>query len=171
MTKATTDASHLPVPTGSTSPSNSIAPSTNPIDDHAPTPTYRDIQRAALGDLVELAKECAATENDIEVKFAATNEQITKENETALWSSNQRHKSTEEQILEKAGERSGRLAIKRKSELHKLASAANATQDKIRQEFEPQARKYRQKYDQAVWLAESVLDSTQAQLQRGGRHR
>ena len=145
MTNATSDASSLPVSNSSLSPA---APA-------AEAPTYRDIQRAALGDLVSLAKECAATENEVEIKYKTDLEQIAKDHESAVWSANQRHKTNTEQVQEKATEKASALSVKRKAELFKLASAADQAQDKVRQEYEPQSRKYKQKYDQAVWLAES----------------
>src|SRR5882724_4479255 len=72
----------------------------------APPPmTQRDVQRAALRDLVSLATECATTESEIEHTFHAAVEHANKDLETTLWSLQQRLLSAEDSVRYKYDER------------------------------------------------------------------
>jgi S-DNA-T family DNA segregation ATPase FtsK/SpoIIIE len=129
-----------------------------------PSATQRDIQRAALRDLVALATESAATEHEIEAKFGQSVENVDKELETALWSAQQRVKTNDELVRGKAEERLAAVEAKFASESRDIRKKLEASRDRIARENDPPQQQLKTKYDQAVWLADSVLDSTHGQV-------
>ena len=126
--------------------------------------TQRDVQRGALRDLVSLAMECATTESEIDQRYQKSIETTDKDLETGLWSAQQRLKAGEEQVRQKAVDRLAAIDAKFAGEASALRKKDAAARDKIIRESDPPQQNLKQKYDQAVWLAESVFDSTQGQL-------
>ncbi len=126
--------------------------------------TQRDIQRAALRDLVSLAMECATTENEIEERYQKSVEQVEKELENGLWSVQQRYKSGDESVRQKAEASLAAIEIKFAADAGTLKQKDESARQKIIRESDGPQQQLKQKYDQAVWLADSVFESTQAQL-------
>ncbi len=62
-------------------------------------PTYRDIQRVALRDLVQLATECTTTEAEIEKKYQAALEAGKKESQRTNLDVNTRFKSLRDGLV------------------------------------------------------------------------
>ena len=126
--------------------------------------TQRDVQRAALRDLVSLATECATTENEIDQRFQKSVEDVNKDLDTSLWSAQQRLKKAEETVRQKAEDRLAAIEAKFIADAGALKKKDEATRQKIIRESDPPQQQLKEKYDQAVWLADSVFESTQAQL-------
>ena len=126
--------------------------------------TQRDVQRGALRDLVSLAMECATTENEIDERFHKSVEQVEKELESGLWSGRQRHKTTDETVRQKAEARLAAIEAAFGAEAGSLKRKDEAARQKIIRDSDGPQQQLKQKYDQTVWLADSVFDSTHGQL-------
>jgi hypothetical protein len=133
-----------------------------PSSIEAPTP--RDVQRAALRDLVALATECATTEAEIDQRLSKSSEQIAKELDSTTWSAQQRYKATLDTIRQKYDERLAAIQARFAAESEGLRRKDEGGRQKVARENDPQQRDLKEKYDQAVWLADSVFESTHAQL-------
>jgi DNA segregation ATPase FtsK/SpoIIIE, S-DNA-T family len=143
-------------------PPTDVSPLPPPVAADARTP--RDVQRSALRDLVALATECATTETEVELRFQKSTEQLNKELDTAVWSIQQRHLANADKVRQKHEERRTAIDAKFNADAGALKVKDEAARDRIARENDPPQRDLRQKYDQAVWLADSVFESTQAQL-------
>ena len=128
-------------------------------------PTQRDIQRLALRDLVSLATESAATETEIEQKFHAASEEADKELEQGLWAAEQRFNSTSEAARQKAQERTAAADAKYAADVAAVKKRDEQARQKIAGDHDPATQQLKQRYEKEVWLADSVLESTQ-----GGVH-
>jgi len=124
-------------------------------------PAHRDLQRAALRDLVSLSAECAAAESRIDEEFRAAVEQGEKEYENAKWVIEERHKRQADAIRQKYGERVARAEDKYQSELNALRAADGERRRRAEHDFGNIDQDVKQKYKQAVWLADSVFDVAQ----------
>ncbi len=139
-------------------------------DAKAPQPpiernTERDLQRAALRDLVALSTECASRENEIEQTlqgvlataeraFRKESEQIALRGETAMQQVRETHALAQSELAAKFG-----------AEFNALNSHERAARQRIESDTETLERDAKEKLQQAVWLADSVLEATQNQVQ------
>ncbi len=126
--------------------------------------TQRDVQRAALRDLVALATECATTENEVDERFQKSVELVNKDLETGLWSGQQRLKAATETVRQKADTRLAAIEAAFGTDAGLLKRKDETARQKIIRDSDGPQQQLKQKYDQAVWLADSVFESTQGQL-------
>lgn len=137
-------------------------PDSDAVEHHDSLP--RERQRSALADLVRLATESARTDAEIEADYAAA---ISAENERhgrALWALEQRAEAQRVQIREKLEERVAR-AVQQFEQLEgQLRAADRQARQKIAVEFQQASGDIKKKYEQAVWLADSMLEGVQNQL-------
>ncbi len=139
--------------------SASFAPAT-------PAPaTDRDLQRAALRDLVALASECAATESQIEQKHQSEQQAAQQKLDKTLSTTEQRLQNVRQQIQQKYHDHLGKIgdAFQRELAQHKEMPMLPRT-FRYRQDFEKVDNEIKQKLQQATWLADSVLEATLNQL-------
>ena len=132
------------------------------IEPSPPAPTSdRDIQRAALRDLVALATECAATENEIERRYKTEVESENGRSERLLRdiarkSSNLREMAT--QVREQAIAQANTTY---QTSVNTLNTRDEEFRRKISDKHAMTIAEVKRKYEQAVWLAESVLENEQ----------
>jgi DNA segregation ATPase FtsK/SpoIIIE, S-DNA-T family len=107
--------------------------------------TDRDLQRAALHELVMLSTECAATEAQLEHDRAAAIEQAKRDLEKSISAIEGDYETTRTSLQQKHQQR------------HAEAGRQRADMDAEAAEHE-----IKQKLDQAIWLAESLYDGTHA---------
>jgi hypothetical protein len=125
--------------------------------------TGRDIQRGALRDLIGLAADCATIESDIEREYRTGKENSIKSFGERNFEIDQRYQQDQEQTKAKHQSRLADLANQYKSERNKIAAADKAAKKKIDDEKISVEEKLKKKYDQAVWLADSVLEVANGQ--------
>ncbi len=138
-----------------------------PSDANAPAgehPSHRDLQRAALRDLVALATECATTEDEIERRYKAATESANQEGQRGKFSIQQRWTAAEEQLRQKHQDRLQKADAQFKVDHSALRQADATLRARVDHEHSKVEQEVKEKFDQARWLAESVFESAQNQL-------
>jgi len=128
------------------------------------TPTPRDMQRAALRDLVSLATECATTEADIERRKTTALDDAAKLAIRGKWEADQRLHLAKGAVEQKHAERLNRVETRFQSELNSAKAAERTARERVANQVDPQQREIREKYEQNVWLADSVFEATEDQV-------
>ena len=124
----------------------------------------RDLQRAALHDLVVLSTESAATEARIDATRVKSQEAAAKELDKSTFSVRERFRSLEEQVRQKYADRIARTEAAWTQGVAKTESEAKTALQTIEAEIEPIVRKLKERLNHDVWLADSVFDVAQNQL-------
>src|SRR3954468_20726694 len=127
-----------------------------PTGDEPMAETDRDIQRSALRDLIALSTESASTEADIEREHRTS---LEKENQTfgdRDFQINENHKQRLAEASQQQQSRLSELASQYQAERNKIVAADRAFRQKIESEKATIDERLKQKYDQAVWEADSV---------------
>ncbi len=125
--------------------------------------TDRDIQRGALRDLVALAADSATSESEIERDYRSSQEQSKKTFGDRNFAIEQTHAKQSDDVKQKHQGRLAEIANGYKSEKNKLALSDKATKQKLDADKQSIESKLKKKYDDAVWLADSVLESGNGQ--------
>ena len=147
----------LPMPP---SPKEAMADDSKPDEPVPAGPrTGRDIQRGALRDLISLAAECAATESDVEREYRTGKEKQAKSYGERNFAIDQGHKQQLQETNQKHKARLAELEGQYKAGRNKIAAADKAAKKKVDDEKAGVDEKVKAKYDQAVWLADSVLEA------------
>src|SRR5438067_6284402 len=124
----------------------------------------RDLQRAALRDLVTLATECLTTEAQTEQKHRTEIKTADEKLDKTLFVTEQRAEHLKEQIRQKYAEHIVKIDAKSKEDLEQLNVQDRGMHDRINADWEKSEKELREKLQQATWLADSVLEATQNQL-------
>ena len=119
-------------------------------------PSDRDLQRAALRDLVALASECARTETEIEKRHKTELEEAAVKLDKSLFVTEQRGEHLKEQVRQKYAEHIQKIDKQFQDELQQSAAQDAAMRQRIDQDFEKNEKELRDKLQQATWLAEDV---------------
>jgi len=129
-----------------------------------PVVTHRDVQRGAMRDLAALSIECATSESQIERQYEQSLEHNDKELERSTWTTEERYKQLCEEIRQKYEQRHAEIAAQYETELKHLQASRDSARQRIDQELDSSKGQINQQYEQAAWLAESVLEGTQAKI-------
>ena len=123
--------------------------------------TDQDIQRATLRDLVSLATECTATENEIERAYRievekenGRHDRMTREIARKYGAQREQAKATREQAVARAESTYAQALAKLKADDQELRRKVASKHAQMLQEVT-------KKQDQAVWLSDSVLENEQ----------
>jgi hypothetical protein len=127
--------------------------------------TERDLQRSALRDLVELSTQCAARETQIEEALRSAVESANRELRRSAEQIEQRIAAEREKIEREFAERSAGVAAEFGGEFNAINMSARASRQRIESDSDAIERDAREKLQHATWLAESVLEAAQNQLQ------
>ncbi len=136
-----------------------LTPGASPVDGAAAAAqpeTDRDIQRAALRDLIALATEGASTESDIERERRTS---LEKENHTFSdrnFQIEDRHKQLTEETNQQHQARLREMASQYQAERSKITAADKAFREKVEVDKAAVDERLKKKYEQAVWEADSV---------------
>ncbi len=138
--------------------SPTLSPHPQPTTRPTEQPTARDIQRATLRDLANLATDCAATETEIERRYARDIQEQNKQYQRAqsdiahkFTSLREETRSAQEQAIAEAD---ARIA----QETSSLDQADEDARRKVETKHDLVRQEIQKKYDHAVWLADSVYD-------------
>jgi S-DNA-T family DNA segregation ATPase FtsK/SpoIIIE len=129
-------------------------------------PAHRQVQRRALRDLVSVSVECSTEEASIEEKHVRELEESAKRYEWGKGDVGRRYEALRGTVREKYASRLKDLTTHHATESSNAAAADKKSRHKIDQEHDTVAREIKTKVQQAVWLAESVLEATQIQLRQ-----
>ncbi len=143
-----------------------VLPSLATVDDASGGPTDRDLQRAALRDLVNLANDCAAAEAQMtahrdEAKTAA--EMQIQKTQAEL---SERARAMRDQIDAKHVDRAADARMKFEAEARGLKDTDHSARSRYVAEHESSEAELKHKLEQAVWLAESMFEATQLQVRK-----
>jgi len=127
-------------------------------------PSPRDVQRDALRDLVALASDCAATEARIEQEHRSFTEQADKELEKGQWQTREKYAGLVESARQRHEQQLAEIEAQYESQLVAARDDHERKRRRIDGEHEPVEHKTRQQFEQAVWLADSVLEVAQNQM-------
>jgi hypothetical protein len=145
------------------------APPPPPADDTPAAkeePVARQVQRQALQDLVSIAQTCASEEAAIEQTHTQALEDAAKKYDWGKSDVAQRYKSLRNTVAEKHESRLKELTNQFGTEANNAALADKKKRQKIDQDHDTIAREVKNKVQQAIWLADSVLEATQIQLRQ-----
>jgi hypothetical protein len=129
----------------------------------APIATGRDVQRLALRDLVTLSNQCASTEAHVEQEHDQSLNRIEREFEETSAELQRRHAAARETIDREHHDRLAQLQAKFTEQSAALAAADRAARQRAAHDFDSIDQDAKSKLQQAVWLADSVLEATQNQ--------
>jgi hypothetical protein len=124
-------------------------------------PSPRDIQREALHDLVALATDCAETEAQIEQQFRTSTEQAGREFEKSQYQLAQKLVALKDEAIQNHNARMSRLHEEFMEQVAAAKENHADAREKIERDHEPIDRNTHQQLEQAIWLADSVLEVAQ----------
>jgi S-DNA-T family DNA segregation ATPase FtsK/SpoIIIE len=129
-------------------------------------PAHRQVQRRALRDLVTVAVECSTEEATIEERHQKELAEAAKKYEWGKSDVSTRYKSLRDTVQQRYDSRLKDLGSHHATEAANAANADKKARQKIEHDHDTVARDVKTKVQQAVWLADSVLEATQIQLRQ-----
>ncbi|MBP7936174.1 MAG: AAA family ATPase [Phycisphaerae bacterium] len=126
--------------------------------------TLQDLQRTALRDLVALSSECAARETAIEEGRRQALQACETESTAARLEIERRREEFQRDLERKHEDWLARITSQHAADLKTLATSEKTSLQQIELEHSTTLKEVKQKYTQAAWLAETVLEATQNQL-------
>ncbi len=126
--------------------------------------TDRDLQRAALTDLIALASDCATAESEIEREYRSSLEKAAQSLNDHTFEIDEHHKRITAETNQKYESRQAELTRQYQAERTKIASADRAFRQKLESDKLAMDEALKKKYDQSVWLADSVAEVSANQI-------
>ncbi|HEX8322325.1 MAG TPA: FtsK/SpoIIIE domain-containing protein [Tepidisphaeraceae bacterium] len=133
------------------------------------TPTVRDTQRTALADLLQLSRECSASEAELEAKHRQMLIDSRAKLESSILSADHRLETLKKQADTQTAEASTRVELEYGQESRRLSEQAAHRRTVANAAFEATKGDVKKKFDHATWLADSVLEA--AELKANGEYR
>jgi S-DNA-T family DNA segregation ATPase FtsK/SpoIIIE len=127
-------------------------------------PTNRDLQRGALQDLVDLATQCVNLETRLDTELRGSLDETQTGNKKQLTELERTYKSLQDQIARKYEERAGQIVARYQQNAAALKAHGESVRRKAKHEFENGQEDLKKKYEQAIWLAESVLEAAEGKV-------
>jgi energy-coupling factor transporter ATP-binding protein EcfA2 len=132
-------------------------------DEIAIRPTPRDIQRNALRDLLTLSRQLSTFETELEAKHRESKTETNALFERQSRDFDYRLEAIKRQIDERFEERAASITQHHAEEIAKLKAAHAQKRAKYINEYDTAKRELKKKFDQASWLADSVLEAAELQ--------
>ncbi|HEX8524361.1 MAG TPA: FtsK/SpoIIIE domain-containing protein [Tepidisphaeraceae bacterium] len=127
-------------------------------------PTRRDLQRAVLNDLVELATECSRREAELEQQYQAELEDHARKQQWAESELTRKFEQVKGEIQRRHDDKLAEIDQIYQRETHDTSEAARGEREQIDHAYETATHDVKDKVNKAVWLADSVLEGTQNQI-------
>ncbi len=128
-----------------------------------------DIQRSALRDLVKLAADCAHRERHIEERYEASVSGSRQEFERVSHELEERQAAARGQIEQQYADAVRQLHEQFQSAVGAVRESERSAKSRLTQEKGTIERQLKQKFTQATWLADSVLEAAQIHIQEAYR--
>ena len=129
-------------------------------------PTVRDTQRAALADLLQLSRECSASEAELDARHRQTQAESKEKLDKALLGAEMRLDTLKKQSDQSTAEARVRLDNELRHELARLRENLQHRRQVAAAAFEATRGDVKKKLDHHTWLADSVLEA--AELKANG---
>jgi S-DNA-T family DNA segregation ATPase FtsK/SpoIIIE len=137
------------------------------VEENPSAPTIsgdRDVQRAALRDLVKLSADSAAEESRIEQIHQDQIRAADKQLQNSLEEISQQHQTQKEQINTESEELFAKISKDYATAQNEIKIYTSAARQRIDYENDAVDQDLRGKLQQTIWLAESVFEATQNQI-------
>ncbi|HEY0009541.1 MAG TPA: hypothetical protein VGB55_12515, partial [Tepidisphaeraceae bacterium] len=138
-------------------------PTSSTLTNDGPVPTAREVQRTALRDLLLLSRELSTSEVELEARHRVALEEASKKFDRQHREVQYRIDAIRKQIDEKFETRLMDGQNRRRQELSRLAALQTQRRGKVTAEYEQVKKDLKKRYDQAAWLADSVLEAAEVQ--------
>jgi S-DNA-T family DNA segregation ATPase FtsK/SpoIIIE len=144
-------------------PAPSDAPANGAAQGAQPAPAAgqvdrREQQRAALRDLVELSTACAATEAEVDERLKKSLAEADDAYKKCVREIEERYTLLREESAAAYQQRQTEARAAADAEAGSIHKRDRAARQRVRNEMEPTEREIKSKFDQAVWMAESVFE-------------
>ena len=123
--------------------------------------TARDVQRAALRELVSLLTESATTESELEARHRAAGEEISKATERSRQEIDQRYAALREEVEQTYAARVTEVDSKFQEAVHALSASSDAIRRRINHDHDNVIAGVKKRFEQAAFMSESLLEATQ----------
>jgi hypothetical protein len=124
----------------------------------------RDMQRAALRDLVRLAADAAIREIEIEKTYRVQLQQAEKQLNKSIEEIEHRHETRKAELAAGIEQKISTVAQSHQAAKADLTNFDSTSRKRIAHDHDRVKQDLKSKLQQAVWLAESVLEATQNQI-------
>jgi hypothetical protein len=121
--------------------------------------THRDLQRGALQELVDLVSECASVEAQIEGELQSTLGDAHGAGQKMISDAERKFKNLQDQLNNKVGEMKAQIEARYEQGVAAQRVAEQNLRNRVRSDFELAQQQVKKDYEQATWLAESVLEA------------
>jgi DNA segregation ATPase FtsK/SpoIIIE, S-DNA-T family len=119
----------------------------------------RDLQRGALQELMDLAKECASKEAEVESELQTALASTQGSGQKTLTDSERKYKNLQDQLTAKVEEKRGQIEARYEQSMAAIKVNEQNIRTRAKADFDGQQQQIKKEYDQAIWLAESVLEA------------
>ncbi|MGN6626642.1 MAG: FtsK/SpoIIIE domain-containing protein, partial [Tepidisphaeraceae bacterium] len=126
-------------------------------------PTARDVQRAALSDLLNLSRECSSSEAELEERHRLGIAESREKFEKTTKDFDYRLDTLRKQIAEKADAKQRQIQQHFEAEQTKAKEIHAARRQKAQSDYEKSKADLKKRFDHASWLADSVLEAAEVQ--------
>jgi hypothetical protein len=126
--------------------------------------THRDLQRRTLQELIDLSRECADLEIQIERQLSESLEAAESLDQRTQVDLNRAYKSSQEQTQKKYEQRQAQIESTYQQSVAAIKTQDAGTRNRSGAEFDAVQEDIKQKFAQAMWLAESVLEAAEGKV-------
>jgi DNA segregation ATPase FtsK/SpoIIIE, S-DNA-T family len=126
--------------------------------------TRRDLQREALENLVQLAKDCAAAEAKIENTWTEAQEKAQRAMDAAMEAGNKKYQNLEQAARKHHELWSGQVGKEFEHSRDSISSNNKKQRQRANHEHETVGEAVKQKLDQSIWLSDSVLEAAEIRI-------
>ena len=123
--------------------------------------THRDEQRGALQELVDLATECAHREAEIELHFSGATASGQTGEQHARTDADLKYESLKKKLAQKRDDLLQQIERRFKENAASIKAHDDALRRRIQSEYDAAQRDIKKKLEQALWLAESVMEASE----------
>jgi DNA segregation ATPase FtsK/SpoIIIE, S-DNA-T family len=133
-------------------------------------PTRRDRQRDALNNLIRLVKECAASETQVEQVLVSAQDRAAKELNRALSACNEKYQALEQAVSDTFARRTMETDRQFEFARDELNAKSKNKRQQLAHEHDKTAEDLKTKLEQAIWLADSVLEAAEIRVKQEYQH-
>jgi ABC-type dipeptide/oligopeptide/nickel transport system ATPase component len=123
--------------------------------------SHRDMQRWALQELVTLTTDCAQRETQITKQLQQSQSDTSTKDVRGHQDLDRNYKSVQDQLAQKYEERKSQIEGHYKHSMDSAKEREDSQRDRFLTEFETAQSNLKAQHDQAVWLADSVLEAAE----------
>ena len=119
----------------------------------------RDLQRGALQELMDLVRECAEQEAQIQTELQTTMAETRGSGQKQLTDSERKYKNLLDQLSAKVQESKAKIEARYEQAIASVKVADQNVRSRVRADFELAQQQVKKEYDQGIWMAETALEA------------